>query len=250
MNPSSLPLPPGAIKGVFSTNCLVPVGFGHTKKNTVQNIQVYAVEQEDDQIAVQSLNDRFMPTGSAKLITKEELLKNYHPEPDVYLSKVIPVMREVEKGVARGERHLQNKETFSAEMEFKNVLRIDEENIRATFGLGQCYLSRGDRERGDIVFRRLVRLKGAFQPCHKHMFNEFGIALRKNDMFVQALKYYARALPFSKDDENLMFNMSRIFHEKGSNTLALKFVNKALKLNPAMPEANQFKLFLEQKLRR
>ncbi|SDB05317.1 hypothetical protein SAMN05660653_00279 [Desulfonatronum thiosulfatophilum] len=250
MSSPPLPSPSNAIKGVFSTKCLIPVGFGHTKKNTVQNLLVYAVEQENDQISVQSLNDRFMPTGASRLITKEELLKNYLPEPDVYFSKVIPVMREVEKGVARGERHLQHKEAFSAEMEFKNVLRIDEENIRATFGLGQCYLSRGDRERGDIVFRRLVRLKGAFQPCHKHMFNEFGIALRKNKMFAQALKYYARAMPLCKSDENLMFNMSRIFHEKGRDTLALKFVIKSLELNPAMPEANQFKLYLEQKLRR
>lgn len=244
-------LPPGTlIRGVFSTTSRMSVGFGHTKKKVIQNVLVYALEEEEDRISIQSLNAHFMPTGTTKVITRENLLKNYFPEPDVYISKVYPMLRKVETTVARGERHLRNKEPFSAEMEFKSALRIDEENIRATFGLGLSYLSRGDTKYGTIVFQRLVRLEAAFEPRHKHMFNEFGISLRKNKMYPQALKYYARAVLLCGDDENLRFNMARTFHEKGNDALALKFVDKALDMNPEMKEGRQLKLFLERKLRK
>ncbi len=236
------------IKGVFSTTSQSTVGFGHTKKKISQNILVFAEEQEDGTINVQSLNSHFMPTGTVRAVTRDNLLKNYLPEPDVYLSKVYPVMRKVAKSVARGERHLRNNETFSAEMEFKTALRIDEENIRATFGLGLSYLNRGDTQRGAIVFRRLVRLNAAFEPRHKHMFNEFGISLRKNKLFPQALKYYVKAGIISGEDENLIFNMARTFLEKGRATLALKFVNKTLAMNPQLNEAKKFKIFLEKRL--
>lgn len=236
------------IKGVFSTTSQTTVGFGHTKKKISQNILVFANEQEDGTISVQSLNSHFMPTGTVRSITRENLLKNYLPEPDVYLSKVYPVMRKVAKSVARGERHLRNSETFSAEMEFKTALRIDEENIRATFGLGLSYLNRGDAQRGAIVFRRLVRLNAAFDPERKHMFNEFGISLRKNKLYPQALKCYVKAGIISGRDENLVFNMARTFLEKGRETLALKFVNKALAVNPELREARKFKIFLEKRI--
>ncbi|SMP76142.1 hypothetical protein SAMN06295888_12322 [Desulfonatronum zhilinae] len=236
------------IKGVFSTTSRITVGFGHTKKKISQNVLVFAVEEEDGNISIQSLNAHFVPTGTAKVITRENLLKNYLPEPDVYLSKVFPMMRAVEKSVARGERHLRNNETFSAEMEFKTALRIDEENIRATFGLGLSYLARGDTQHGAIVFRRLVRLNAAFEPRHKHMFNQFGISLRKNKMYPQALKYYVKASIISGEDENLIFNMGRTFLEKGRPTLALKFVDKALAMNPNLTEARKFKTFLEKRI--
>ncbi|TVQ95948.1 MAG: tetratricopeptide repeat protein [Desulfovibrionales bacterium] len=236
------------IKGVFSTTAQQSVGFGHTKRKVIQNVLVYAVEEEDGKISIQSLNAHFMPTGTVKMISRNNLLKNYLPEPDVYISKVYPAIRKVAKAVARGERHLRNNETFSAETEFKTALRIDEENIRATFGLGLSYLARGDIQRGDIVFRRLVRLRAAFEPEHKHMFNEFGISLRKSKMYPQALKYYARAQSISGDDENLFFNMARTFQEKGRETLALKFVSKALAINPNLIEAQKFRIFLENRL--
>lgn len=236
------------IKGVFSTTSRSIVGFGHTKKKISQNILVYAEEQDDGSIAVQSLNPHFIPVGTVRTITRENLLKNYIPEPDVYLCKVIPVMRQVAKTVARGERHLRNNETFSAEMEFKTALRIDEENIRATFGLGLSYLSRGDTQRGAIVFRRLVRLDAAFEPRHKHMFNDFGISLRKNKMYPQALKYYVKASIISGNDENLIFNMARTYFEKGRDTLALKFIDKALAMNPRLTEGRKFKAFLVKRL--
>ncbi|MFW6005595.1 MAG: tetratricopeptide repeat protein [Desulfonatronovibrionaceae bacterium] len=238
------------IKGVFSTSMRVAVGFGHTKKKVNQNVLVYAEERDDGKISIKSLNEKFVPVGTAKVISRENLMKNYLPEPEIYMEKVYPDLRYVSRSVARGERHLRNKENYSAEMEFKKALRVDEENIRATFGLGMAYLQRGDADRGEIVFKRLVKLNGAFEAEHKHMFNEFGIHLRKNKMFTQALKYYARALEFSRKDENLYFNMARTYYEYGKSGMALKLVKKALEINADFSSAIEFKNFLEKSGRR
>ena len=236
------------ILGVFSTAKSIMVGFGHTKKRIPQNLLFYAEENDDGLITLQPLNPNFIPSGKPQTLEKDVLLNNFQPEPSIYIKSVAPALRELNKTIARGERYLRNNESFSAEFEFKNALRIDEENIRATFGLGQTYLKRGDKERGHLVFRRLVRLDAAFEPEHKHLFNEFGMSLRKMGMFVQALKYYARARRLSKTDEHLAFNMARVLYDQGKDGLALKFVNTTLTINPSLPEALQFQRHLEQKL--
>ena len=239
--------PDGKILGVFSSTQIMTIGAGQTKKKISQNVLFYVQEDEGEHVLLRPLNPNFIPSDSTDRISKETLLKNFLPEPAVYQNKVVPAMRELNKTVARGERFLRNNELFSAENEFKNALRIDEDNVRATFGLGKTYLAMGDKERGDLVFQRIVRLEAAFEPKHKHLFNEFGISLRKLGKHVQALKYYARAYKYSQDDEHLAFNMARALYEKGSPSLAMKFVLKALKNNPEFQEAEKFRAFLEDK---
>ena len=236
------------INGVFSSTSKITVGYGHTKKKTTQYILIYATEREDGNINIQTLNEKYVPTGASRVISKDNLMTNYFPEPELYMNKVYPVIRELSKTVARGERHLRNRENYSAEMEFKKALRVDEENIRATFGLGLSYLRRGETDNGKTVFKRLVSLKHAFEPEHKHMFNEFGIQLRKNKMFVQAIKYYSRAMQYSQRDENLYFNMARTYYEYGKTSMAVKFVQKALEINPQMPQALEFKSYIVKKM--
>lgn len=238
------------IKGVFSTSVQAVIGFGHTKRKKQQQVYVYAEEQEDGRISIQPLNSKFLPSGETKYVTKEDILNKWDPEPQVYMNKVYPSIRAVTKSVAKAERHYKQGHLFSAEYEFKNALRIDEDNIRATFGLGLTYLDRGEKEKGDLVFRRLVRLQGAFEPRHKHLFNSFGIKLRKNGMLTQALKYYSRAYQFSKKDENLLYNIARTLYEKGSLQQSLSITRKALEVNPSLDVAKDLEALLMKKLKK
>lgn len=251
MSPALISPEPGEkVKGVFSTHVLSTIGFGHTKRKKRQQILVYAEELEDGRISLQPLNANYVPTGEPKVVTKEILLAKFEPEPQIYMAKVYPAIREVAKSVAKGDRHYKQGHLFSAEYEYKNALRVDEENIRATFGLGLTYLERGEKERGDLVFRRLVRLNGAFEPKHKHLFNDFGIKLRKNCMYSQALKYYSRAYQFGKDDEHLLYNIARTHYEKGNLKAALHFATKALQLCRDFQLALKLKELVEHKLRK
>ncbi|QLA17762.1 tetratricopeptide repeat protein [Desulfolutivibrio sulfoxidireducens] len=239
--------PPESIKGVFSTQTKGVVGFGATKRKVKQNIYVFVEEQPDGSLLLRELNRNFVPVGKAKSVSRDTLLADYLPEPDVYLKKVVPGMRRIEESVDKGDDHRAKGELISAEFEYKNALRLDEEHIRGTFGLGLTYLARGEKENADIVFRRVVVLDGAFEEEHKHLFNEFGIRLRKNGMHAQALKFYKRATRLARhDDEHLLYNIARTFYEKGQEKQARRLLEKALGVNPDFTRARGFLDILDQ----
>jgi Tfp pilus assembly protein PilF len=220
------------IEGVFSKQEVRKVGTGTTTRKTVQKSYWYVIELENGDIDTQPLNYNYIPSGPKKILTKTEFLEKFAPEPEFYVSNVFPRIKEVNKTIARADRHRDNKEYFSAEMEYGNALKIDEDNIRANFGLGITYLERGENNKAEDILNRLVRLDGAFEPEHKHLFNGFGINLRKNGMYDQSIAYYTRALKLSTHDENLYYNIARVFLDKKDPDSAVTHLLKGLALNP------------------
>ncbi|MFP4657215.1 MAG: tetratricopeptide repeat protein, partial [Desulfonatronovibrionaceae bacterium] len=181
-----------------------------------------------------------------KIITKDALLEKFSPEPEFYTYTVYPKMRELNKTIARADRHRKRNETYSAEFEYSNALNVDEENIRANFGLGLTYLERGDKDKANDIFERLVKLDAAFESEHKHLFNDFGINLRKQDMYEQAVDYYGRALELSTQDENLHYNIARAYYGLKKHKKAYEHLKQALELSPEHKEAKKFMAYLEK----
>lgn len=239
-NPSPSSAPKGhkddLARGVFSTQTMSVIGFGATKRRVKQNIFVFAEKQADETYLVRALNKNFIPTGKTQTVTREELLSHYLPEPDLYMNKVVPMMRQVRETVEAADAHRAQGESMSAEFEYKNALRVDEEHIRATFGLGLTYLDRGEVDNANLVCRRIITLEAAFGREHKHLFNEFGIQMRKHRMYAQALRYYFKAYRLSNKDEHLLYNIARTYFEKGRLKLARKFLEMALAMAPAFEE--------------
>ncbi len=234
-------------QSVFSTQSESFIGFGATKRKVKQNIFVFAEEQADGTFLLRALNKNFVPTGKARRIEREELLARYLPEPDIYMNKVVPMMRRVREHVNTADAHRAGGAFMSAEFEYKNALRVDEEHIRATFGLGLVYLDRGETESASLVFRRIVTLDAVFETEHKHLFNEFGIKMRKNGMYAQALRYYFKAYRLTRDDEHLLYNIARTYYEKGRLALAGKFLDMALALAPSFEEARGLAMLVERR---
>ncbi len=234
------------IKGVFSTQTLMKIGTGTTQRKTIQKSYWMATELDDGTVEIQPLNKNYVPSGPKKIITKEELLEKYVPEPEFYTYEVYPKIRELNKTIARADRHRMRGETYSAEFEYNNALKVDEENIRANFGLGLTYLERGDTEKANNIFERLVKLDAAFEKEHKHLFNEFGIKLRKNKMYNQCLEYYGRALDLAKDDEHLYYNIARCYFELKDFDKCKEMLEKSLELNPDFKEGKKFMEFLKK----
>ncbi len=239
---------PPRIKGVFSCEDTGYVGFGGTKRKIGRNFHVYAEEQDDGRILVQSLNSGMAPSGPQEIMSREELLSKFLPEPELYLNQVLPLMEKVESHVERGDRHRAKGESYSAEFEYRSALDLAEDHVRAVFGLGLVYLDRGDAASGAQVFKRLVGLRAAFEARHKHLFNEFGIKLRKCGLFAEALEYYSRAREFSGDDENLTYNIGRAWFEKGDPARARKLLLQALEMRPDFPECREFLAVVEHTL--
>lgn len=232
------------ISGVFSSKEVRKVGTGTTTRKTIQKAFWYCDEQEDGSMVVQPLNANYIPSGPKKKVTREQFLELFSPEPELYVSSVYPQMRELNKTIARADRHRTNKEYFSAEMEYQSALKVDEENVRANFGLGITYLERGETSKADDIFERLVKLEAAFEAEHKHLFNEFGIKLRKNKMFDQSVAYYERALELAAQDENLQYNLARAYLEKEDYPKTLEFLLKSLDLNPLLEPAIKFLMWM------
>ncbi len=235
------------IKGIFSTQSIQKVGTGTTTRKTIQKTYWFVDERDEDLLEIQPLNKNYIPSGPKRKITMEDLLAKFAPEPEFYVSTVYPKMQELNRTIQKGERHREKGENFSAELEFDQALTVDEENVKANFGLGLTYLDRGEAHKANDIFERLVRLEAAFEPEHKHLFNDFGISLRKNKMLDQALDYYRKAETLADSDENLFYNIARAFFDKENPAQSLEYLQKAIKLNPTFREARLFVKYMVEK---
>ncbi|MGE4296666.1 MAG: tetratricopeptide repeat protein [Desulfovibrionaceae bacterium] len=229
-----------AIKGVFSRDVTLKIGAGTTTRKVTQTNHYYIEEDDAGGLTAQMLNNSFIPFGPKETVSREDVLENYKPELEIYAKKMLPAMREVQKTLARADRHRQQKDYFSAEYEYKNALKLEDTNVRATFGLGLSYMERGDKEKADDIFKRLIALDDAFTPENKHLFNEFGINLRKQEMYEQALKYYAKALKTGPMDPHLLYNVARIYHAQDNLLKAGAFLKKAVEIKPDFEEGATF----------
>lgn len=232
------------IRGVFSSQEIRKVGTGTTTRRTVVKTFWFAEEDSNGKLYIQPINSNYVPTGNKKYISKNELIEKFSPEPEYYIQTVYPSMRKLNETIDRADTARNKGETFSAEYEYDNALAIDVDNVRANFGIGLTYLSRGETDKAQNIFSRLVQLDGAFAEEHKHLFNDFGINLRKNKMFSESLEYYLRALKLSRKDENLYINIARVYLEIKDIPHVLEFIGKALAVAPQSEIALKFQTWL------
>lgn len=238
---------PIELTGIFSKQKIAKVGTGTTTRRVAQ-IGYYFVEQVDEQhFEIRPLNNNYVPSGDSEQITRDELLENYTPEPEMYHKQVLPKMKELSKTLARADRYRKQGKTFSAEMEYGNSLKIDINNVRGNFGIGLCLLDRGEKDRANDVFARLISMDAAFDTEHKHLFNEFGINLRKSKMTAQSVEYYNKAIGLSPEDENLYYNIARAYFDAEDYSKCRESLSKALELRPDFTEAKKFIEYLDEK---
>ncbi len=234
------------VRGVFSSQEIRKVGTGTTTRKTVQKT-FWFVEQHGDVIECQPLNTNYIPSGPKRKITMDELIAKFSPEPEFYMNSVFPKMQELQQTVDNGDEHRKNGETFAAEYEYSRALKLDTDNVRANFGIGLTYLERGDNAKAQDIFQRLVKLDATFEPEHKHLFNEFGISLRKSKMLDESVEYYHRALELTKNDENLFMNMARVLLEIKDIPGCVEHLLNALRLAPRHEPSLKFLAWLIQK---
>ena len=231
------------IEGVFSIERMAKIGTGTTARRVKQTALYYAREVEDGSIEMQGLNNKHVPFGAVEKISKDQLLADYLPMPQLF-KEVISNLRAVQKAVARGDKFRKRGESFTAEYEYANALNLDEENVRANFGIGLCLLARDEEEKAKKVFERIIKIDSAFESDHKHLFNEYGIALRKKNLLGQAVDYYRRALDISAEDENLWYNLARAHYERQDWPRCAEAATKCLELDPLHPEGRKMMDYL------
>jgi tetratricopeptide (TPR) repeat protein len=71
-------------------------------------------------------------------------------------------------------------------------------------------------------------------------FNDLGMQLREAKDFARACKSYSAALFLSPQDENLHYNLGRVFYESGQLDKAEECLDKAMKISPDFKEGRLF----------
>lgn len=221
------------------------VGTGDTAKNATMENLWQAKIAENGAIKMELLDNNNLPSGYAETVPPEEIDQRFVYQPGFKPRVVDPKAEQADKISARAQRHLEEKQYNSAEFEFQNAVRLDEENVRANFGLGQTYVEMGDTQKAKEVFNKLSKIEAVLEPENKHIFNECGINLRKLGMYPEAVDYYRRALGLVKNDENLWFNLARALIEGGQKDKGVAALKKSLQLNPKLETA---KLYLKSVL--
>lgn len=242
-------VPKTLVKGLFSAKSTDKIGTGATARKSDGKTYWMIEEAEDGTISRQALNKNLVPSGEPTPVDREEFFEKYSPEPEFYQAEVYPKIKQLEESVKRAEEQREKGAIYSAEFEFNNALSVDEESIRANFGLGLTYMDMGESSKAEDILNRIVTLDAAFSPRHKHLFNEFGINLRKCGMLDQAVAYYTRALEITDGDENLHYNMARAYFEKGDLDNCTGHLDKVVALNPDHEEGNQFLEFINRAIK-
>ncbi len=234
------------IHGVFFEETTITLGTGHTQKT--QRVKNYCLAEQLDETTVQVsyLGNEGQPTGIVVKMPYDEFLNKYTFEPE-YKVKT-KEEREHDKHLARAEKHRARNESFSAEMEYTSALKIDPESIKANFGIGTLYMEMGQKDKAKSVFQKLSHVEAIFEEENKHIFNEFGIELRKASMTEEALSNYLKAIEISPMDENLYFNVARLYYDAHDLEFALLWITKAVETYPAFREAKQFESHIRNKM--
>lgn len=234
------------ISGVFSSQSVNKVGTGTTQRKMIQKAYWFAQEAPPEgegatpMVIIQPLNTNKIPSGPKQEVPLPDFLERYTPELEYYQNEVFPKIQEMNSTIKRAEHQRDQGALYSAEFEYSAALDLDENNVRANFGLGLTYMERGDAAKANDIFERIVGLDAAFSSQHKHLFNEFGINLRKSNLLDQAVTYYTRALEITDDDENLYYNIGRAYFERGDIDQAQEHLRKALEIAPDFEEAQKF----------
>lgn len=215
------------------------VGQGATRSKHEHRVYYLAEGASGENVELRKLGPTWVPLEEwLRTLTPEEFAL-MRPEPLIYFNKVLPAMQTLASTLDKGDRMREIGHHGRAVEFYCEAVRLSPNNIRACFGLGISYLHSENEENALLVLDQLLELKSAFSPEYKHLFNEFGIVLRKKGLHGEALKYYLKARKLCGDDENLLFNIGRLLLEMGDRGRAETVLEKALSMAPDFAEARK-----------
>jgi len=224
-------------EGVFLLEKEAKIGTGHTEKKVVQKMYCLAQELETGEVEVRYLDGNDKPMEITERFPKQDFVRRFTFQPYYLERKEAEQQKKLLKHIVTAEEHARKNELHSAEYEYKNALRLDEQNLRANFGIGNVYLQMGEKDKAKQIFANISRIDAIFEEQNKHFFNECGIQLRKQELYQEAIEYYNKAVNLSPQDVHLFFNLARAYFEKGDVAQANEYISRALAAQPDFEEA-------------
>lgn len=234
------------ILGVYSLQLEADIGTGTTHGKHDNVTYWYARQLSETEFEVQPLNVNHVPSGVRTVLEEMDFLKQYTPEPSYYRVHTVPALDTLARKIQEGTEAFAAGNLDEAESQFIKALMIDDKNIDANYGLGEIYSEQKNFVKLKDVLDTLLGLSEAFTYTHRQKFNKFGISLRKNGHYDESIRYYEKSLEIVEDDENVYFNLARVFFERGDNAQCAENLKQALNLNPEFIEAQKFLRYIKK----
>lgn len=203
------------VLGVYSLQIEADIGAGSTSGKHENVTYWYARQLNQTDFEVQPLNAHHVPSGVRTVLEEIDFLRQYTPEPNYYRIHTVPALETLARKIEEGTKAFEAGKLDAAEGQFIKALMIDNKNVDANYGLGEVYSEKKEFNKLRKVLNTLMGLSEAFTYEYRQKFNTFGISLRKNGHYDESIKYYEKSLEIVSDDENVYFNLARVYFEKG-----------------------------------
>ncbi|MGE4553348.1 MAG: tetratricopeptide repeat protein, partial [Desulfovibrionaceae bacterium] len=229
-----------SILGVYSLQLDTNIGDGGTTKKHANVTYWYVRQLSEEEFEVQPLNRHHVPSGVRSRLSRLDFLRQYGPEPAYYARHTLPAMETLRRKLAMGAEAFAKGDLDEAERQLVKALMVDDRNVDANYQLGEVYSEQKDFAKLKKVLDTLLGIPEAFTFEYRQQFNTFGISLRKNGHFDESIRYYKKSLEIIDSDENVYFNLARVYYEKGKMEDCIAALRRALELNPGFVEAQKF----------
>ncbi len=166
----------------------------------VQGMKTYFyVWQKGDMYSVQRLDKQFNATDILKTLDEKNFKNLFVHEPNI---RQRPGARKV----------LNVEETLENLPKGGKV----EDVLREHFRKALLRLRRADSKASGLAsIQTLLEVEEGITPEHKHLFMEFGVNMRKNQYYDEALAFCKRSLSLAPQDDHAHFNAARILMDMG-----------------------------------
>ncbi|MDK2954973.1 MAG: hypothetical protein PWQ57_469 [Desulfovibrionales bacterium] len=171
---------------------------------------------------VAALNNACLPTEVYKTVDAEKLMTGFHPEPRHFYRNTLPAIR----------RFLSEQTDDASRTELLKRLGCDITEAPTPRETLKKLMADFFEQAQSILERQTGHI------C------AYCVTLRKEGRLEEALRLYQKALEFTPSDENLHFNIARVYFDMGNHNLARKHLQAALDLNDEFKPAESFLNFL------
>ena len=189
--------------------------------------------------AIQKLNSALEPCSRVRLISAGRLQSGFQLEPSILAAPItLPDLAnaEPESGAAQPRKAAELNDDTLRELESARRAKQVENDLRGSFRKALRGLARPrEREAALAALEQIAAASDGIVPAHKHMFRDFGVALRQKDLPDIALRCGLRVLELSPEDDHGHFNLARILCALGAYDQATAHVERAMSLDAAEP---------------
>lgn len=179
---------------------------------------------------MQELDSAYTATGPAHAIPADKFQLVFKLEPMILAAPVVTpdfrqfIKPEPEKKVADAGADARKR---------ARAIRQTEADLRENFEKALRALARPRDRKGALAsLARIATAKKGIQLEHKHMFRDFGVALRKKALPELAMQCASRAVELSPDDDHARFNLARLYGILGRFDDARTQIREAARLDP------------------